>query len=70
MASISGGENQYLLWGWGRFFEELLTFMEDADRQASTANQAYSEYVLERLNSDSNCECICCAESSANYPSQ
>ena len=23
--------------------------MEDADRQASTSNQAYSEYVLERL---------------------
>ena len=49
MAAISRGENQYLLWGWERFFEELSTFMQDADRQASTANQAYSEYALERL---------------------
>ena len=42
MAAISRG-------GWERFFEELLTFVQDADRQASTANQAYSEYALERL---------------------
>ena len=39
MASISGGENQDLLWGWERFFEELTTFMEDSDRQASTAER-------------------------------
>ena len=37
------------LWGCERFVEELSTFMQDADRQASTANQAYSEYALERL---------------------
>ena len=39
----------YLLWGWSRFFEELSSFLQATDRQAGIANQAFSEYVLERL---------------------
>ena len=35
--------------GWERFFTELSVFLNTAERQISTANQAYSEYVLERL---------------------
>ena len=39
----------YLLWGWSRFFEELSSFLQVTDRQTGIANQAFSEYVLERL---------------------
>ena len=34
MAAISRRESQCLLWGWERFFEELLTFMQGC-RQTS-----------------------------------
>ena len=45
----SAGGEEYILSGWQRFFSELSTFLSTADRQIATANQAYSEYVLERL---------------------
>ena len=38
-----------LLWGWERFFPELSRFLNTAERQRETANEAYSHYVLERL---------------------
>ena len=38
-----------LLWGWERFFTERSTFLHTAERQRETANEAYSEYVLQRL---------------------
>ena len=41
--------DEYLLWGWERFFTELSTFLHTAERQRETANEAYSEYVLQRL---------------------
>ena len=34
------------MWGWERFFEEIQTFL---DREASTANLAFTDYVVERL---------------------
>ena len=48
MDDENGGE-EYVLSGWHRFFSELSIFLNTADRQLSTANQAYSEYVLDRL---------------------
>ena len=42
-------EEHYLLWGWERFFTELSSFLRTAERQMENANQAFSEYVLERL---------------------
>ena len=42
-------EEQYLLWGWERFFTELSSFLRTAERQMENVNQAFSEYVLERL---------------------
>ena len=37
------------LWGWERFFEELTLFLHSAERQFGIANEAYAQYVLERL---------------------
>ena len=37
------------LWGWHRFFEELQTFLQTADREANTANLSFCDYVVERL---------------------
>ena len=37
------------LWGWERFFEEMLTFLRSADRESGSANFAFCEYVVERL---------------------
>lgn len=45
----SGSSDGYIVNGWQRFFVELSVFLSTADRQISTANQAYAEYVLERL---------------------
>ena len=44
---VAGGSGVFS--GWERFFTELSVFLDTAERQISTANQAYSEYVLERL---------------------
>ena len=44
---VAGGSGVFS--GWERFFNELSVFLDTAERQISTANQAYSEYVLERL---------------------
>ena len=49
MASSGSPGDGYIVNGWQRFFVELSVFLSTADRQISTANQAYSEYVLERL---------------------
>ena len=49
MAGITTGEEDYVLSGWERFFSELSVFLNTANRQLTTANQAYSEYVIERL---------------------
>ena len=38
-----------VVWGWERFFTELSVFLNTAERQRVTANEAYSQYVLERL---------------------
>lgn len=38
-----------VLWGWERFFTELSIFLNTAERQRETANEAYSQYVLECL---------------------
>ena len=35
--------------GWGRFFEELLQFIQTASREVHNANQSFSEYVIERM---------------------
>ena len=43
------GEEDYVLSDWQRFFSELSVFLDTADRQLTTANQAYSEYVIEQL---------------------
>ena len=45
----SSGEDS----GWERFFTELSIFLNTAERWITTANQAYSEYVLERLEMSS-----------------
>ena len=45
MSAAAGG----VFGGWERFFTELSVFLDTAERQISTANQAYTEYVLERL---------------------
>ena len=45
--NVTGGSGVFS--GWERFFTELSVFLNTAERQISTANQAYSEYVLERL---------------------
>lgn len=37
------------LYGWERYFTELSIFLNTAERQINTANQAYSEHVIERL---------------------
>ena len=47
--AASDSASQYFLWGWERFFEELSSFLQAAERQESTANVAFSEYVVERL---------------------
>ena len=39
----------YSLLGWERFFEELAAFIRTCDRQSGTANQSFSEYALERI---------------------
>ena len=44
----SSGE-QRLLWGWENFFEEVDALLTSASRQYGTANEAYSEHVVERL---------------------
>lgn len=49
MAMASSSEGHYLLWGWERFFMELSSFLCEAERQRGNANQCYSEYVLEHL---------------------
>ena len=42
-------EEADVLWGWERFFTELSTFLNTAESQRETANEAYSQYVLEWL---------------------
>ena len=37
------------LWGWDRFFEELLRLLQTAGRESESANTAFCEYVIERL---------------------
>lgn len=37
------------IWGWERFFGELRTFLELSSRDMESANEAYSDHVLERL---------------------
>ena len=38
------------LWGWERsFFEELQSLLQTADRETSSANMAFCEYVVERI---------------------
>lgn len=49
MAVDPNSEGEYLLWGWERFFTELSSFLRAAERQMGTANQAFSEDVLECL---------------------
>lgn len=39
----------YSLPGWERFFEELGTFVHACNRQSGSANQPFSEYALERI---------------------
>ena len=39
----------YSLLGWERFFEELAAFIRTCDQQSGTANQYFSEYALERI---------------------
>ena len=46
--SMSGGD-QYRLPGWERFFSELSIFLNTANRHNDSANKAYSECVLKRL---------------------
>ena len=48
MTMSSPGE-QRLLWGWEAFFEEVDTFLGSASRQYGTANESFSEHVVERL---------------------
>ena len=35
--------------GWERFFDELSSFIRSVNRQRGTANEDFSEYVVERL---------------------
>ena len=35
--------------GWERFFDELSSFIRNLNRQRGTANEDFSEYVVERL---------------------
>ena len=37
------------IWGWQRFFSLLRSFLETSNRDMESANEAYSDYVLERL---------------------
>ena len=37
------------VWGWENFFSEIGRFVEDSGRQYGRANEAYAEFVLERL---------------------
>ena len=38
-----------ILWGWERFFTELSSFLRTIDRQYMLANEQFSEYAIERL---------------------
>lgn len=42
-------ENQTILEGWERYFDEINSFLQDLDRQAGVANESYCEYAVERL---------------------
>jgi len=37
------------IWGWREFFDVVSSFLETARRQYGTANERYSQYVVERL---------------------
>ena len=39
----------YSLLGWERFFEELAAFIRACNRQSGTANQSFTEYALDRI---------------------
>ena len=48
-ASVSASSGGYFLWGWEKFFEELSAFLQAVERQEGSANMAFSEYIVERL---------------------
>lgn len=37
------------LWGWERFFEELVQFLETCKRQSGIATEQLAEHLVERL---------------------
>ena len=48
-SSSSSDRDERLLWGWEKFFEEVSSFLQSISRQYGTANEAFSEYALERI---------------------
>ena len=48
-SSEDGATPTYSLWGWERFFGEVLQFLETCKRQSGIANQQLAEHVVERL---------------------
>lgn len=42
-------ENEYSLWGWESFLEELESFLTAANREFGSASPQYAQFVLERL---------------------
>ena len=39
----------YSLLGWERFFKELVAFIRTCNRLSGTANQSFTEYALDRI---------------------
>ena len=47
MQNMAGSMDR-LLWGWESFFDEISSFVRDADRQFGTANEGFSQYVVKQ----------------------
>ena len=49
MRMMASNQDQRSLWGWETFFDEIGAFLRAAQAQYSTANESFSNYVVERL---------------------
>ena len=42
-------ESQHELWGWETLFQELQSFLRDADRRLGNSTVDYAQYAVKRM---------------------
>ena len=49
LANSTADRQERILWGWEMFFEEVRRFLQSAHNQYGTANEGFSQYVIESI---------------------